>query len=81
VLGSYGVLAPNLKVATNERNRAGRGRRLYCRDVGPSRCGDVLGLVTRRLPDGYSSISSAGWPFGNVGSRTAILSNSAIAAR
>ena len=52
VLGPYGVLAPNLKVAINERNRAGRNRRLYCRDVGPSRRGDVLGLVTRRLPDG-----------------------------
>jgi hypothetical protein len=52
VLSLDGVLAPNLKVAINKRNRAGHGRRLCCRDFSPSRRGDILGLETRCLPHG-----------------------------
>jgi len=52
VLSLDGVLAPNLKVAINKRNGAGHGRRLCCRDFSPIRRGDILGLVTRRFPEG-----------------------------
>jgi hypothetical protein len=50
MLSFDGVLAPNLKVAINKRNRASHGRRLCCRDFSPSRRGDILGFVTRGLP-------------------------------
>jgi hypothetical protein len=45
-----GVLAPNLKIAIDERNRSGHGRRLCCRDFSPSCRGDILRLVTGGLP-------------------------------
>jgi hypothetical protein len=52
VLSLDGVLAPNLKVAIDERNCASHGGRLRCPDFSPSRRGDILGLVTRCLPRG-----------------------------